>query len=1416
MKKIFLHWGLVCLVSMIFLGWWPASRVHAQCSPGGLEELIDDITTGSINWDVHWTDDDNTDSDFFPAAQASNFVGIVTSNYNRQVTTFGFLPHYASTLPDFDIHCYDSVNIGVNYQDCITIDSPSRGTAPEVRLRKTMAHEMIHAIQRKYRDAAGLNTLLNYGSWYSEGVARCMDDRHYPDHDNATFNTTFWEEIDSNTLRNPEDSLLDLSYGACLWWSYCCEQLGTTVTEPQRGVDFIREYMEDLRDLEADGESDALAALNSLLLSRGSRDLEEMFFDYGVCNYTKSLNVSALPHAGRYQYIDQLPGNGGGPSYRDVDLQQTYTSLPQNDSQTLEKYSARYYELDVNEDDCLVVGMKGTSDKAIGWALVGVDSANNALFLSKFIGTEYGRSVIVSPSTPFDKLVAIMVGLDKEADYDVDFDMGAIKRMTIIRPDVDVGQVERVGVFDEPGRFLARIFVDGPEALKPDGVGERSILGLVKEDFTVRVGSIDTTILAAGYVGGEYWLVCQAPVQASDGVYDLDVALCESVVSDSSPNSIIYGPEMVNHVVTIDNSGSMDSPSGGITKLEAAQAAAKLYIDCVPDGQRLGVASFSGDGVECNEDAVDQGGGLNIVDDMVRAALRTTIESIGPENMTSIGDGLWLSQDLLDSAPLTPGVLDVNRIVLLSDGMENEDRRWDSTACIGGSTVKDRILASGSQVNAIAFGPNADQGLMQDIADASDDGDFAYVDVIDGGTSASKSGSGGSGASEMVNDLADAYVQALEEATQSHRLVCGEVYAGAGASVAQGISVADEEVQDALFFFAWDDLDAKVDISIQDPAGNLIKSGGANILDHDNHVVFHMKGNIFAGDYKASIEPDREVNVIYGLIGKPINGVDVRLCFNQVVRGGGYGYLEDPIREKFEQGKPIGILAHVSDKLGNIFGSTLEVQITKPDGMLACGMLELLDDGRNGDGTADDAVYGLVFTETSMASTSGGDADSRAKEPIAPQRGTYQVRVLASGQSNSRGAFSREVNGSFHVYKRTQESDQDADGMPDAWEHHYGTDLFKPDAFEDLDRDGLSNAEEFRAGTHPFDPDTDGGGESDGSEINGGRCPMDSKDDPLSALVNVGTPDGNQCVDFPLSFQPLSLMLYFPVHPNYQVVEVHRSTSPNGPFTLIKSLLPNEFINGTWFDEGLVNGQDYYYRLRAKGMSGSVTPFSDVIFGTAKEDPVPPKGWAILNHYAPLTDSLSALLTVDTSSGATGYRISNAPITGTEPLQAMVNESIIPMAYTPMTDDLPMVSTIGGSIGAIEHPWLGDIVGGEGDTPDDESIVGTELLQGMVNGSIPITLPTPDSIPGTARIFLKFYDAAGNESREYRAEIYYDPHGNHDNDSFVNYLDVDDDNDGLSDQDEVFVWIWGPARVMAIPMGMVSVTWPRASWDLTR
>ena len=49
----------------------------------------------------------------------------------------------------------------------------------------------------------------------------------------------------------------------------------------------------------------------------------------------------------------------------------------------------------------------------------------------------------------------------------------------------------------------------------------------------------------------------------------------------------------------------------------------------------------------------------------------------------------------------------------------------------------------------------------------------------------------------------------------------------------------------------------------------------------------------------------------------------------------------------------------------------------------------------------------------------------------------------------------------------------------------------------DNDMDGLLNWEEYFAGTDPNDPDTDGGGESDGSEVHRQvpKDPLDPADD---------------------------------------------------------------------------------------------------------------------------------------------------------------------------------------------------------------------------------------------------------------------------------------------------------------------------------
>ena len=67
--------------------------------------------------------------------------------------------------------------------------------------------------------------------------------------------------------------------------------------------------------------------------------------------------------------------------------------------------------------------------------------------------------------------------------------------------------------------------------------------------------------------------------------------------------------------------------------------------------------------------------------------------------------------------------------------------------------------------------------------------------------------------------------------------------------------------------------------------------------------------------------------------------------------------------------------------------------------------------------------------------------------------------------------------------------DDDADGMYDIWERHYGLDFTTDDSADDPDSDGLTNLEEFLADTDPTEDDTDGDGMSDSDEVAAGSDP---------------------------------------------------------------------------------------------------------------------------------------------------------------------------------------------------------------------------------------------------------------------------------------------------------------------------------------
>src|SRR5678810_1492752 len=90
------------------------------------------------------------------------------------------------------------------------------------------------------------------------------------------------------------------------------------------------------------------------------------------------------------------------------------------------------------------------------------------------------------------------------------------------------------------------------------------------------------------------------------------------------------------------------------------------------------------------------------------------------DGWTAIGDGLKHGRDALFAAG-SPS--DQRSIVLLSDGQENEGDFWASgNGACGAAPVKDSFdpalggPASDMRIDTIAFGADADQGLLQNIA----------------------------------------------------------------------------------------------------------------------------------------------------------------------------------------------------------------------------------------------------------------------------------------------------------------------------------------------------------------------------------------------------------------------------------------------------------------------------------------------------------------------------------------------------------------------------------------------------------------------------------------------------------------------------------------------------------------------------
>jgi hypothetical protein len=486
-----------------------------------------------------------------------------------------------------------------------------------------------------------------------------------------------------------------------------------------------------------------------------------------------------------------------------------------------------------------------------------------------------------------------------------------------------------------------------------------------------------------------------------------------------------------------------------------------------------------------------------------------------------------------------------------------------------------------------------------------------------------------------------------------------------------------------------------------------------------------MNGVLATGTWRVRITPTNNTEFITGLLGHQRTGVQLLGEISSIRTSGSptgltYG--------KHEQGVPVVVIGVLGDSRGPIKGALVTANVIRPDGTPACGKLQLLDDGSQDDGEANDGIYAAIFTDTSQAGSDHGVPNDNPGNPNpGGPVGTYRVELSATGASNVGQSFRRSAKMAFHVYVAPR-NDEDDDGMADTWERYYETALGSDDSAKDSDLDGLPHLEEYKNGTDPFDQDSDGGGEADGSEVAAGRCPLDPTDDQLPCPEDVGVLSDTGDMDETL-LHPLANLLWFPVHTSYEKMRIFRADqlAPNS-FVQIVELLIGSVSDGTYYDDNLVDGRRYFYRFQAVGANGALSCISQTVQAVAHADAIPPLVWVGINNGDNRTDSLNVLVSLDLTSDADKYRISNSPITGAEPLLNLPTSPYRNWA---------LAATTPGRLASVNVQYVNSLT--------------------------------------------------GRESTEVSATILYDPSGDFDSDTIPNSTDLDNDGDGLSDNNEIFV-----------------------------
>lgn len=680
-----------------------------------------------------------------------------------------------------------------------------------------------------------------------------------------------------------------------------------------------------------------------------------------------------------------------------------------------------------------------------------------------------------------------------------------------------------------------------------------AVAGLESSAFTVTVGGIPAVILSAASVQDEYWLVVQAPAQVASTTYALSVGLV-GAGNDTENNSVLYNPRPVaDQILVIDNSSSMLDED----KLGAARNAAQLYIDVTHTEDRVGVVTFSTASrmILPLTPANFLGKGL---------AILATDMMVG-DGATCIGCGAQTAQTELDGNGNDDHYWN---IILLSDGRENVAPFWND--------VRNSITATQTVIDTVFLGPaDADaEFLMQRIAKETN-GRYNRVFLDSEGFSAAGVRSAASVSNTpLPNRLADVYKAARERIEHQDRFYETSGFMSANLVSNTKTITFEAALREATVAVNWDR--ESLNPTLTRPDGTLVAVGDADVIEIRNgatHRNVRLR-NPMAGAWVVGFQPNADIN--YMIIGSGRSATDF------------YTILGLP-EERRIVGADMPLLATLVDT-APITGARVFATVQGPDSRLNF-RLRLFDDGKHGDGKRNDGVYGTNYPLTRLA-------------------GSYHVDFSAEGVNHSGQAFTRYDAQDFSMLGGP---DHDGDGLPTLWEIFWGFHPFNPqydDAESDSDDDGLNNFQEFFLGTNPRNPDTDGGGESDLSEVRNRRNPFDDTDDRmrtprwLRALVRNGAVAVNY--ELPLSATDGILARFV----------VTGSVGVAGLSTLADSGLVTFTVgpSGVFTDTTAQNGVTYRYQLVARGADGSLSRPGPAVVVRPSGTPPPPT-----RRYIPLT-----------------------------------------------------------------------------------------------------------------------------------------------------------------------------------------------------